>query len=101
MDAKNKRADILQTAENLINGDRAQSYGSPQDSFGRIAELWSAMGFQIQSDPCVLRDVNATDVAMALIQLKMARLVASPGHEDSWVDIAGYAGLGGEISLDD
>ena len=30
--------------------------------------------------------------------VKMARLAKNPNHKDSWVDIAGYAGLGGEIS---
>jgi len=29
--------------------------------------------------------------------VKMARLAKNPNHQDSWVDIAGYAGLGGEI----
>ena len=106
----NKRAEILKTAENLVNGDRAQSYGPPDESFSRIAELWNAMGFRIVSNSTGMvdtdahpifdeRKINATDVAMALIQLKVARLVTSPDHEDSWVDVAGYAGLGGEIAL--
>lgn len=99
----NKRADILQTAEKLINGDRAQSYGPPERSFARIAALWRAMGMGVQAqgpdEDIRYRDVNATDVALALIQLKAARLTSSPDHEDSWVDIAGYAGLGGEIAL--
>jgi len=99
----NKRAIILTDAENLINGDRAQSYGPPQASFSRIAKLWAAMGFTVKVEAhdmdVVYREPNATDVALALIQLKAARLTASPDHEDSWVDIAGYAGLGGEIAL--
>jgi len=28
-----------------------------------------------------------------MVGLKMARLVNSPDHEDSWVDIIGYAGV--------
>jgi Domain of unknown function (DUF6378) len=107
---RNKRADILKTAEELINGDRAQSYGPPEDSFTRIAELWSAMGMRVVSNNHGMvdtkghpifdeRKIDATDVALALLQLKIARLTVSPAHEDSWVDVAGYAGLGGEISL--
>lgn len=99
----NKRADILATAEELVNGERAQSYGPPEENFGRIAQLWNAMGFAVRADgpgeDIRYRDVDATDVAMAQIQIKMARLVTSPAHEDNWVDIAGYAGLGGEIAL--
>lgn len=97
--ADNKRAEILQVAEILINGDRAQSYGPPEESFGRIAELLNALGFRHESYEGKLRGLNGTDVAMALIQLKVSRLVNSPDHEDSWVDIAGYAGLGAEIAL--
>jgi len=32
-----------------------------------------------------------------MIWVKMARLAKTPSHQDSWIDIAGYAGLGGEI----
>jgi len=28
----------------------------------------------------------------------MARLFKSPNHRDSWVDLIGYAALGGELS---
>jgi hypothetical protein len=31
-----------------------------------------------------------------MVAVKQARLIISPNHEDSWVDIAGYAALGGE-----
>jgi hypothetical protein len=30
--------------------------------------------------------------------MKVARLVNDPLHEDSWIDIAGYAAIGFEIS---
>ena len=31
------------------------------------------------------------------VMVKIARLVKTPSHIDSWTDLAGYAGLGGEI----
>ena len=36
-----------------------------------------------------------------MIGLKLARLAEDMHKDDSWVDIIGYAALGGEISNDD
>lgn len=100
----NKRAEILRVAEELINGERARTYGPPETSFGRIAKLWSAMGFRVlppageDVDGYLYREPNAVDVALALTQLKVSRIISSPDHEDSWVDAAGYAALGGEMA---
>ena len=35
------RAEILTTAEQLINGDRARDYGDAATNFQRIADLWT------------------------------------------------------------
>jgi hypothetical protein len=83
------RSEILTTAESLINGQRAQDYGDAAENFQRIADLWK---------PVLGINVTATDVALCLAQLKVARLITSPTHEDSWVDAAGYIALGGEIA---
>lgn len=96
----NKRAEILKTAESLINGDRADTYGPPEISFGRIGKLWNAMGIQIY-DGAVVRDITAVDVAMAMSLMKVSRIIGQPDHEDSWVDGAGYLALGAEMALRD
>jgi hypothetical protein len=31
-----------------------------------------------------------------MIAVKLSRLIETPGHEDSWLDICGYSALGGE-----
>ena len=90
--AENERARILSTAEKLINGDRADTYGHPKENFGRIAALWNAQLGKKLSEP-----LTAEDVAYALVQLKMSRLANTPGHEDSLVDVAGYIALAGEL----
>lgn len=99
----NKRAEVLHTAEELINGERAQTYGPPEESFGRIAELLNAMGWRVDNwhtpGQESYRKLNAVDAALALTQLKVSRIISSPDHEDSWVDAAGYIALGAEISL--
>lgn len=87
----NERALVLEEAERLINGQRANDYGSPQTNFGRIAKLW---------EPILGVQIKPTDVALMLTQLKIARLINSPAHRDSWIDAAGYVGLGAELAKD-
>jgi hypothetical protein len=36
-----------------------------------------------------------------MIAVKLARLKTSPDHIDSWVDLAGYAAIGGELGSTD
>ena len=43
-------------------------------------------------------DFTATDVAMMMALLKIARIRGGNATEDSFVDLAGYAACGGEIA---
>jgi len=87
-----EREDILKKAEELINGDRAKSYGPVYSNFKRIADLWSAyLGIPLKPE----------DVAMMNILLKVARAKHDPTHIDNAIDIAGYAALAGEIATKD
>jgi len=82
--------EVLATAIHTIHA-REYEYGSPAESFRRIAALWSAfLGISI----------NEQDVAMLMILLKIARLENQPEHLDSKVDICGYAALMGEFNND-
>lgn len=85
-----KREDVLQQAATLINGDRAKDYGDASENFSRIGKIWGAI--------LGTEDVPPETVAVMLVGLKVSRLATSRKHADSWVDIAGYAGLGGEIA---
>lgn len=84
-----KRTGILRTAELMVTGKREEDYGTPEDNFGKIAELWNA---------AFGTSFNDQDVALAMILLKVARQTTGPGIHDTWVDIAGYAACGGEIA---
>lgn len=73
---------VLQEAERIINGERRADYGDVRESFQVIADLWA---------PVLRTAVTAEEVALCMIQLKVAR--ALNGYQrDSIVDIAGYAG---------
>lgn len=83
-----KRAEILHEAEKCICGQREQDYGSPEQNFATIANLWSNY---------LNAEVTALDVSMMMVLLKVARIKNGGGSGDSFVDIAGYAACGGEI----
>ena len=42
-------------------------------------------------------DVTPTDVANMMVLMKVARNASGVYKEDNWIDICGYAALGGEI----
>lgn len=89
------RKRVLSEAEKCVCGNREQDYGTPEDSFGRIAALWTAY----MSNNSIADTVfSASDVSIMLALLKIARLANNPEHMDSWVDLAGYAACGGEIA---
>ena len=83
-----KRNELLDTANNLVNGPRANDYGDAYENHERVAQLWS---------PILGQDVSVSQVYQCLIALNLARLSVTPTHIDSWIDIAGYASLAGEI----
>ena len=85
------RANCLKKADECVNGKREQDYGSPESNFLKIADLWSAY----YGAP-----FSANDVAMMMALLKIARISTGTATEDSFVDLAGYAACGCEITTD-
>lgn len=82
-----QRGSILDEAKAIINGERNDMYGNPEDSFMLIAELWTAfLGVTI----------SAKDVALMMCLLKIAR-ETKQGSRDNWRDLAGYAALGADM----
>lgn len=67
---------------------RGKSYGSMLENHQRIADIWSVV---------LEKKVTPEQVALCMAGVKMARLIQSPDHEDSWLDLAGYAACGAEI----
>lgn len=97
-----KRA-CLSAATEACCGDRALNYGAPEDNFLRIAKLWSAW---IAIRDTTKRPSHSTeyfdpfDIAIMMDLVKTARLANSPGHQDSWIDKAGYAACGADITAE-
>jgi hypothetical protein len=79
-------SDVLLRADKIAGGDRSRDYGHPKENHQRIAGMWNAY--------CSAKGNNArftaSDVAMMMILLKIARHIHTP-KDDNIVDIAGYA----------
>lgn len=85
--------DVLDTASRCINGERAGDYGPAIENFSRIAAMWTALSPNRQA-------FTPHDVALFMSCVKLARLVNTPGHKDSLVDLCGYAALGAQVFQD-
>ena len=84
------RTEILNAAKECICGKCEQDYGSPENSFRQVAELWNAyLGGKI---------VQPVDVPLMLVLLKIAQIQTGGGTDDNYVDIAGYAACAGEVA---
>lgn len=87
------RKEILDTAEKMVNGDRQDDYGSPENNFDRIAMLWT----HYLGPSRIEAGLTPVDVAAMLALLKIARIASGHGKKDNWIDLAGYAACGGEL----
>lgn len=85
------RSEILDTARQYVTADRNRQHGEPEDTFGMIAAYWTAH---------LDHPVSASDVAVMMTLLKLARINGNPGNPDNWIDGAGYLACGGELATE-
>jgi hypothetical protein len=79
---------MLQEAARTVTA-RRKAYGDASILFGQIARRWSlTLGVE----------VTAAQVALCLIDLKLARLTTDPAHAGSIMDVAGYAACLSEVT---
>lgn len=81
-------ATLLDQAKSLIYEDRHDAYGEYTTNAENLAQMLSiVLGFPVQR----------AQVPLILCVVKLSRLANDPTHTDSWVDLAGYAGLAGKL----
>ena len=87
--------EILASADKIINGERQDQYGKAEDSFAAIGVVWTTLlRNKLKDGECI----DARTTALLLAGMKAVRESNAP-KLDNWVDLAGYAGLGGKICL--
>jgi len=65
-----------------LTRERGRRYGPPRENFSRIAAIWQViLGVEITPE----------QVGLAMLGVKLARLVETPDDADSLADLAGYA----------
>ena len=103
------KAAIADEAKRIVSGERRKAYGTPERNFDRIALFWSAyknlvlerdLQRPLTPDEELAAVFTAKDVAAMMRLMKEARLIETPNHRDSYVDLVGYALCGAEIALD-
>jgi hypothetical protein len=88
MDNMNTQKSLLEqfdAAYRDVTADRRDVYGDPQDTYRRISTMRAVV------DECP--DPQIREI-LGMIVTKVARLVQTPNHLDSWVDVAGYSRCG-------
>ena len=89
-----KRQECLNKALEIVSKDRQNDYGLPEKNFGVIANYWT----NYLDSRGIKGTLTGFDVAAMMALLKIARIASSPAKEDNWVDLAGYAANGVEVS---
>ena len=84
-----KAAETLKTALELITGNRAKQNGAMKENHRNIARLWGGY---------LDHPVSEKDVACMMVLLKVARTKQGTNNPDDYIDMAGYAGIAGELA---
>ena len=92
MKSGGKIKDILSTAEKILDGAREDEYGDKRTNHDNIAKLWSAY---------LDRDIQARDVAILMVLLKVARAKFGHPSMDTYIDMVGYSAIAGELAHED
>jgi hypothetical protein len=85
------RGEILQEAARLTAKDRQKIYGDPRTNHCRIADLWTVY---------LEHQITPQQVAICMALVKIARLMETE-TADSFIDLAAYAAIAGEIATFD
>ena len=78
---------FLKHVANVI-AERGTQYGDVTGNMAAIAARWSGT---------LGHEITPAQVVLCLLDLKLARLAHDPTHEDSAVDVCGYAALQREL----
>jgi len=87
------RFDILRLAEAAVT-DREKQYSSPDVNYDRVARIVTVI---LEEKLRLGVELSPADMIMINLAIKLSRLIETPDHRDTQVDIAGYASLMSEV----
>jgi len=85
-----KTKEFLSEATRLVGTDREEDYGDKVHNHSNIARLWSAY---------LDTKIEAHDVAVMMVLLKIARTKLGKVSKDTYIDMAAYGAIAGEIKF--
>jgi len=88
------RGKILESALEVINGERVSKHGKPEDSFKHIGMYWEAF-FYINFG--IKIKLSKSHVCEMLSLFKHARMGGQCHNEDNYRDAAGYLALSNDF----
>jgi hypothetical protein len=86
--------ELLEQVINLVGGDRAAQHGDKFENHQNIAALWNAF-----LDNRVARELQASEIALMIALLKIARTQTGAFNADDFLDLAGYAAVAFECAM--
>lgn len=91
-----KSMTVLQEAQKLIHGKRAESYGPAAENFTRIAYVWTGYLYTKLKPGLVIHPADVCNMMQGLKGCRLAYAIESGniiGARDSIVDSCGYMAL--------
>lgn len=98
-----ERGQVLLDAHKIINGDRQQSYGNPEDTHAVIADMWNGylQGLaRVYGDEFSFPYLTNADVAHMMVLFKISRQINGAGKRDNATDGCGYLALAWDMYED-
>ena len=95
----------LEEANTIVNGERQDQYGAPEDSFEIIAGYWNVflrqkikeacnhLGFDVVDIDDLLSPLDATNM---MVLFKQARKLGQMPKRDNYIDSIGYEAIGAD-----
>ena len=83
----------LLEANKVINGERQDEYGNPENSFQIIAEYWTTfLKYKCGLDT----PLTPLDITNMMVLFKQARKLGQKHKRDNYVDSCGYEAIGAD-----
>lgn len=92
------KRDCLKEADKIINGERQDSYGAPEDSFTIIAGYWNVfLAAKLKALGIDVKDLlSPLDTTNMMVLFKQARKLGQKPSRDNYVDSCGYEAIGAD-----
>jgi hypothetical protein len=93
---KETRGKVLTESLNVINGERQDSYGNPEDSFKIIAEYWTTY---LKAEGILVHDkkLSPKNTTIMMSLFKHARMSGQGDKLDNYRDAGGYIGIASDM----